>query len=97
MALQARPHEKSRDASPASDPTAPDGPGLPSLSPEVGREDAPALYPVEGMQGGFKYWWDSAASGLRLITESWSGAVDGSGQLHEITPEGTRLLGEGFV
>ncbi len=40
---------------------------------------------------------DASASGLRLITESWHGSIQGSGQLHEITPAGARLLGEGFV
>jgi len=49
------------------------------------------------MDGGFKYWWDAAASGLRLMSESWSRRVAGSGQLHEITAAGARLLGEGFV
>jgi hypothetical protein len=31
------------------------------------------------------------------MAESWSDTISGSGQLHEITPAGTRLLGEGFV
>jgi len=31
------------------------------------------------------------------MTESWSAAVAGSGQLHEVTATGSRLLGEGFV
>jgi hypothetical protein len=70
---------------------------LPTLAVDVAREDDPVLFPIEGMQGGFKYWWDPTSSGLRLMTESWSGVVAGSGQLHEITPSGARLLGEGFV
>lgn len=49
------------------------------------------------MHGGFKYWWDRSGKGLRLMTESWSENVSGSGQLHEVTPAGSRLLGEGFV
>jgi hypothetical protein len=70
---------------------------LPTLAAGVGTDDEPAWFPVEGMDGGFKYWWDATTSGLRLMTESWSSAVAGSGQLHEITPTGARLLGEGFV
>jgi hypothetical protein len=49
------------------------------------------------MDGGFKYWWDDSAPGLRLMSESWSRAAPGSGQLHEITPSGASLLGEGFI
>ena len=70
---------------------------LPELSKEDGSEEKPAWFPVDGMDGGFKYWWDAAASGLRLMSESWSRRVAGSGQLHEITAAGARLLGEGFV
>jgi hypothetical protein len=70
---------------------------LPSLAVGVGTDDEPAWFPIEGMHGGFKYWWDATSSGLRLMTESWSGVVAGSGQLHEITPTGARLLGEGFA
>ena len=70
---------------------------LPSLAVGVGTDDEPAWFPIEGMHGGFKYWWDATTSGLRLMTESRSGVVAGSGQLHEITPTGPRLLGEGFV
>jgi hypothetical protein len=70
---------------------------LPVLTAEVGTEGEPVWFPIEGMDGGFKYWWDAAAVGLRLITESWSRVVTGSGQLHEITTAGARLLAEGFV
>jgi hypothetical protein len=72
-------------------------PDLPRLSADVGSEEEPAWYPVEVMHGGFKYWWDRSGKGLRLMAESWSDDVTGSGQLHEITPAGSRLLGEGFV
>jgi hypothetical protein len=70
---------------------------LPSLAVGVGTDDEPEWFPIEGMHGGFKYWWDATTSGLRLMVESWSRVVSGSGQLHEITPAGARLLGEGFV
>jgi hypothetical protein len=70
---------------------------LPSLAVGVGTEEEPGWFPIHGMNGGFKYWWDAATSGLRLMAESWSETVAGSGQLHEVTPAGARLLGEGFV
>jgi hypothetical protein len=72
-------------------------PDLPRLSIDVGSEDEPAWYPVETIHGGFKDWWDRSGTGMRLMTESWSDDVTGSGQLHEVTPAGTRLPGEGFV
>jgi hypothetical protein len=41
---------------------------------------------------------DAFTQGLRrLVSESWSRAAPGSGQLHEITPQGASLLGEGFI
>jgi hypothetical protein len=70
---------------------------LPTLEAGVATEDQPGWFPVDGMHGGFKYWWDPESAGLRLMSESWSRVADGSGQLHEITPDGARLLGEGFV
>jgi hypothetical protein len=70
---------------------------MPQLSRERASEEEPAWFPVEGMHGGFKYWWDASSPGLRLMSESWSRVAAGSGHLHEITPTGARLLGEGFV
>lgn len=70
---------------------------FPNLAEGVGTEEEPVWLPIEQMRGGFKYWWDPTSSRLRLMTESWSNDVPGSGQLHEITPGGPRLLGEGFV
>jgi hypothetical protein len=70
---------------------------LPILTEGLGTQDEPMWYPIESMDGGFKYWWDPGAVGLRLMTENWSRAVAGSGQLHEVTSAGARLLAEGFV
>jgi hypothetical protein len=36
-------------------------------------------------------------SGSRLMSESWCRVVEGSGQRHEITAQGARLVAEGFV
>ena len=57
----------------------------------------PGWFPIPGMFGGFSFWFDREGKTVKLITESWSRAVDGSGQRHEITPEGSRLVSEGFV
>jgi hypothetical protein len=70
---------------------------LPALGADAGTQDDPAWFPIEGMHGGFKYWWDPSSKRLRLMTESWSRVVAGSGQLHEVTAGGSLLLGEGFV
>jgi hypothetical protein len=70
---------------------------LPTLGAEAGTQDEPAWFPIDGMHGGFKYWWDPASKRLRLMAESWSRIVAGSGQLHEVTASGSHLLGEGFV
>ncbi len=69
---------------------------LPLLTRDGPSEKDPGWFPVEGMGGGFKYWWDATAQGPRLISESSSRTAPGSGQLHEITPNGANLLGEGF-
>ncbi len=70
---------------------------LPRLARDEGTEEAPLSFQVEGMNGEFKFWWDASTRGLRLMSESWSRSSPGSGQLHEVTPAGSRLLGEGFV
>ena len=69
---------------------------LPVLTRDGPSEKDPGWFPVDGMGGGFKYWWDATAQGPRLISESSSRTAPGSGQLHEITPNGANLLGEGF-
>jgi hypothetical protein len=70
---------------------------LPTLGADAGTQDDPVWFAIEGMHGGFKYWWDPSSKRLRLMAESWSRIVAGSGQLHEVTVAGSRLLGEGFV
>ena len=54
-------------------------------------------FAVPGMYGGFSYRLEKAGVEPKLITESWSRVVDGSGQRHEITPTRSRLVEEGFV
>ena len=70
---------------------------LPRLE-NLPRSEASALwFPVPGMYGGFKYWLVGSGKKSKLISESWCRVVDGSGQRHEISAEGCRLVDEGFV
>lgn len=70
---------------------------LPELAPLPKAEDRKAWFPVLGMNGGFSYWLEGDGERLTLITESWCRVVGGSGQRHEITSSGCRLVDEGFV
>jgi hypothetical protein len=49
------------------------------------------------MYGGFAYWLEGRGTKRKLVTMSWCRIVAGSGQRHEITPEGAVLVEEGFV
>ncbi len=73
---------------------------LPDLSRIVGTaasKDTKAWFAVPGMYGGFAYWFEEEGKAAKLITESWSRVVGGSGQRHEITADGSTLLDQGFV
>ena len=70
---------------------------LPELEPLLEIDRPQMWFPVPGMYGGFSYCLDSTGVDAKLITESWNRVVGGSGQRHEITTEGSRLVEEGFV
>lgn len=70
---------------------------LPKLELPLPTHEEAAWFPVPGMYGGFKYWFEGGNEQTKLITESWCRVVGGSGQRHEITQEGCRLIEEGFV
>ena len=70
---------------------------LPQLSLLVDSKEPEGWFPVPGMYGGFKYWFEESDSEIKLMTESWCRVVDGSGQRHEVTTSGARLVDEGFV
>jgi len=70
---------------------------LPVLQQPLPQRGEPAWFPVPGMAGGFSFWADEYGPSLRLVTESWSRLVGGSGQRHQVDPEGICLLDEGFV
>ncbi|MGC9258768.1 MAG: hypothetical protein ACP5I8_01640 [Phycisphaerae bacterium] len=70
---------------------------LPDLRPLLTSDEPKAWFPVSGMYGGFSYWLEGEGDDAKLITESWCRVVGGSGQRHEITGQGSRLIAEGFV
>ena len=70
---------------------------LPDLEPLLELDRGPIWFPVTGMAGGFAY--DLVAEGVeaKLETKSWCRIVAGSGERHEITSRGSRLVEKGFV
>lgn len=44
---------------------------------------------IEGMYGGFKYTLDNSEGVLKLMVESWSRIIGGSGKKHIVTTEGS--------
>jgi hypothetical protein len=70
---------------------------LPELEPLLELDRPQMWFPVPGMYGGFSYRLESAGVNAKLISESWCRVVDGSGERHEITSKGSRLVEQGFV
>ncbi|KQP22328.1 hypothetical protein ASF27_14660 [Methylobacterium sp. Leaf102] len=72
---------------------------LPELAPllEMPAGEEPIWFAVPGMYGGFAHELRSDGVDALLISTSWSRVVGGSGQRHEITSSGSRLVEEGFV
>ncbi|MEO8184461.1 MAG: hypothetical protein ABI895_37100 [Deltaproteobacteria bacterium] len=69
---------------------------LPDLAAFVLAAEPEAWFPVPGMYGGFRYYFDGDAEEPTLVTESWCRVVDGSGQRHTITTAGSALVCSGF-
>lgn len=70
---------------------------LPQLEPLLELDRPQMWFKVPGMCGGFSYRLESSGADAKLISESWCRLCGGSGQRHEITSEGSRLVEEGFV
>lgn len=72
---------------------------LPVLEPllelKLGAE--PVWFGVPGMYGGFSYHLRSDGVEAVLVSESWCRVASGSGQRHEVTSAGAKLVEEGFV
>jgi hypothetical protein len=70
---------------------------LPQLEPLLELDKPEMWFTVPGMAGGFSYRLESEGIHARLVSDSWCRMVGGSGQRHEITSHGSRLVDEGFV
>jgi len=70
---------------------------LPELEPLLELHRPQMWFEVSGMYGGFSYRLESVGVEATLVSESWCRVEGGSGQRHEITSEGSRLVEEGFV
>lgn len=70
---------------------------LPELEPLLELQRPQMWFPVPGMYGGFSYRLESAGVDAKLVVESLCRVVAGSGQRHEITSQGSRLVEKGFV
>ena len=55
-----------------------------------------AWFRVPGMYGGFRYWFEWQGDHAKLVSISSSRVAGRSGQRHEITVEGCKLVAEGF-
>ena len=65
---------------------------LPKLAPLLADAESRAWFPIPGMHGGFSYWLQGEGDQTKLVTESWSRVVGGSGQRHEVSAAGSLLL-----
>jgi hypothetical protein len=70
---------------------------LPELEPLLELDEPRMWFPVPEMFGGFDYRLERAGVEPLLVAKSFCRVVGGSGQLHEITASGSRLVEEGFV
>lgn len=70
---------------------------LPELAQLLHSQEPKEWFPIPGMYGGFSYWLEGEGTEAKLITESWCRVVEGSGERHEITAQGSHLVDEGFV
>lgn len=95
LAIQHHFHEVIRGRAP--DLIVEHGVVLPDISQLLALGDGKAWLAIPGMYGGFSYWLEGDGQDTRLITESWSRVVEGSGERHEITMEGSKLVESGFV
>ena len=70
---------------------------LPELLILLELPEAKMYCPIPGMYGGFSYWLTETGNNAKLVSESWCRVVGGSGQCHQVTAAGSKLVEEGFV
>lgn len=65
---------------------------LPDLAPLLTADEPKAWFRVPGMHGGFSYWLEGEGMDTKLVTDSLSGVVEGSGRRHVITASRSQLV-----
>lgn len=70
---------------------------LPEVEPLLEFEAPKMWFAIPGMCGGFSFWLEAVGVEAKLVSESWCRVAGGSGQRHEITSAGSKLIAEGFV
>jgi ADP-ribosyl-[dinitrogen reductase] hydrolase len=65
---------------------------LPELVPLTEYPRAKIWFAVPGMYGGFSFWLESDRASPMLMSESSCRVVEGSGEVHEVTPAGARRV-----
>ncbi len=70
---------------------------LPELEPLLEMDQKEVWFAIPGMYGGFNFRLAEEGVEAKLVALSWCRVVEGSGQRHEITSSGSKLVAEGFV
>jgi hypothetical protein len=69
---------------------------LPELEPLLELDRQQVWFAVPGMYGGFSYHLQTDGVEAVLVSSSWCRVAGGSGQRHEVTSAGSKLVEEGF-
>lgn len=67
---------------------------LPVLSGRASSMSNPEWFPVDGMYGGFAYWFEDTPGMSALMCESWCRMDETSFSRHRITVAEVTLLGK---
>jgi hypothetical protein len=70
---------------------------LPDLAVHLASGETEGWFPIPGMYGGVRYRLEVDGGDAKLVCESWCRVIEGSGERHEITPNGSMLVADGFV
>ena len=70
---------------------------LPVLRHRESAMSNPGWFPIDGMYGGFSYWFEGDSDAGALICESWCRIVEGSLMRHRVTVTEVILLDSGPV
>ena len=70
---------------------------LPELVVMLELEKPFMRFYVPGMYGGFHYILEGEGKNIKLLSESYCRVAEGSGQRHQITANGSKLIEQGFI